>query len=579
MKIVAQDSQYHRFRLYFDYSPDIITFCRILKDSFGWKRFSFTSYKEEKFWVFSETVFLKVLVEKFPDIEIEPQVMEIWKKEDSEINQEKERENEINLIKQKKDTKFEVKGIKENLYPYQKVGIEFLIASGGKAIIADPPGLGKTSQTLGYITHLDIKKALVVCPATIKSSWENEILKWTDLSYIIINSKTKIEEIPEDTRIWIINYDILKKSLEILLKINFNLVVFDESHFLKNNSSQRCRAARHLTRNISKVIHLTGTPLLSRPIEMFTLLNMIDPQLWNNYYNYSRYFCGGKQTRWGWDSSGATHTEELHNRIKKYFIRRSKEEVLKFLPPKNRIDVPVRLENNILKEYEAAEDDLFRYLKTYKGKQPSEIARIIAAEKLAKLTILRQLVSLGKIDTAEEIINSILESEEKILVFASFIKPLNILFEKFKNISVMLTGMTPIEERGEIVKEFQNNPNIKIFFGGLKSAGLGITLTAAQNVLFLDYSFVPADHKQAEDRVHRHGQKASSINIYQLFAKETIDEKLKKILERKQKIFDQVIEGKTIEKQKKEDIIKEVFNDIIERKEDKWEPMQLRRNQ
>jgi len=143
MQIKAEKSRYHRFALYFDYTPDRIEFCRVLKDSLGWQRFSFNSTGGEKRWVFSETVFVKLLSERFPEVEIEPAVMNIWQHEDPAVAASKRKEEAVERVREKKDTDLEIKGIKGDLYDYQKVGVEFLLASGGRAIIADPPGLGK----------------------------------------------------------------------------------------------------------------------------------------------------------------------------------------------------------------------------------------------------------------------------------------------------------------------------------------------------------------------------------------------------------------------------------------------------
>lgn len=324
-----------------------------------------------------------------------------------------------------------------------------------------------------------------------------------------------------------------------------------------------------IAKSTPEVVLLSGTPLLSRPVEMFTLLHMIDPKTWNNWYDFTRRYCGGHQGRWGYEAKGATNTDELHNRIKRYFIRRQKSEVLSQLPPKVRIEVPVILSSDIRDQYDAAEDDLAEYLHEYRGKQPAEIAKVVAAEQLAKLNVLRQLAALGKVESAAEIIESTLESDEKILVFSSFMEPLRQLQERFKDQSVTITGETSVDDRGAIVTKFQEDKSIKVFFGGIRSAGVGITLTAAQNVLFLDYAWNPADMQQAEDRIHRPGQTATSVNIYQLHAENTIDGKLLTLLKKKQEVFDKVVEGVQATKEDNDAAkiaFKDVIGDVVERR-------------
>lgn len=574
MRIYSNKTQYHRFAFSYEYRSDKVEFCRILKEVFGWQRFSFSSENEQKQWVFSEIMFLVLLTEKFDNIEIDADVRKIWEDEKGLDVSEKIKREDIAIIKDKTDTDLRVSGIKGDMYDYQKVGVEFLIASGGRAIIADPPGLGKTLQSLGYLTHMGHERTLVVCPASVKAVWEKEIKKWTHMSYIIIDSKTKIDEIPADTKIWIINYDILKKHINALLKIRFDLMIGDECHYLKNHRAQRTKAVRALATHIPHIVLLSGTPLLSRPVEMYTLLNFVAPSVWSNWYDFTRRYCGGKQGRFGYDVSGSTNADELHERIKRYFIRRKKSEVLSQLPPKNRIDVPFWMDPATAKLYDTAENNLVAYLKENKGKKPAEIARIIQAEQLAQLNILRQLCSSGGIKTTEDIIESVIESGEKILVFSSFIEPLNALKEKFKDQAVMITGTTPVGERGKIVDEFQTNPDKKVFLGGIRSAGVGVTLTAAQSVLFMDYSWNPADHQQAEDRIHRPGQEANSVNIYQLHAKGTVADKLSKILKKKQKVFDQIIEGVAVDEETGS--VKEIITDILGRKGSDFEPMVLK---
>lgn len=543
MKIVLDKTKYHRFGLYYDYDPEKVTFCQGLKESFGWEKFSFQSDGPKKRWIFSDTLFIPVIKERFPFAIVDPEVERLVAKEQAWSLKQQEISEQVDIIKNKKETDFTVNNLKSKLYDYQKVGVEFLVVSGGRAILADSPGLGKTCQALAFIKHQALKRTLVVCPASVKFVWGKEIKKWTNLTYVIIDSKTKIAEIDPTVQIWIINYDILAKNLIQLGKIRFDCLVGDESQLIKNLRAKRTKAFRILSREIPYIALLTGTPLLSRPSELFSLLNIIDPKTWTNFYEYARKYCNLRQTRWGIDFSGATNTEELHYRIRGYFIRRNKSEVLKELPPKNFIDVPVELSSEYAKKYETAARNLAEYLRRYAGKQPKEIARSLEAEKLSQLNVLRQLSALGKVDIAKEVIENIIDSGEKVLVFSSFVEPLKQLKNYFGDKAVILTGETSLVDRENIINSYQNDTNIKVFCGGIKSAGVGITLTAAANVLFLDYSWNPADHHQALDRAHRPGAEYESLNIYQLFASETIDEDLKEMLNKKQKIFDQVIEG------------------------------------
>lgn len=554
MKVVAEKSAYHRFALYYEYDPEKVAFCRSLKDGFGWQRFGFAADGKLKRWVFSESLFVPVLAERFPELQIDPEVERVVKHEQEWTKQEKKREEKIDIIKRKEDTDFRVKGLKKELYPYQRVGVEFLVESGGRAINASEMGTGKTAMTLAYIKHQKFQRSLIVAPASVKFSWKNEIQKWTNLSSIVIDSTTDIASIDADINIWVINYDILKKHFGQLGKIRFDCIVGDEAQLIKNPQAIRTKAFRQLSSNIGSVILLSGTPLLSRPAELYSLLNIIDPKTWNHWHDYARRYCKLTRTPWGWDSSGATNIDELHARIQKYFIRFKKDDILKELPPKIFTEIPIQLPGDIAKEYNSAEKDLAMHLRLYSGKQPAQIAKTMQAEKLAKLNILRLLVAKGNAESAKEIIENIIETGEKILVFSSFVEPLENLKTYFGNQAVMITGKTDIKEREAIVKAFQEDKKVKIFLGGYKSAGTGITLTAASNFLGIDDPWNPADRSQSIDRLHRPGTTATSVNIYRLHAIGTVAEDMKETLEKKQGIFDRVIDGKS----------EEIVNDIIE---------------
>lgn len=442
----------------------------------------------------------------------------------------------------------EVKGIKGNLHDYQKEGVEFFLKSGGRAILNDSPGVGKSCQALGFITHNDYKRSLIICPASVKYSWEIEIKKWTNLKLFIVESKTKFIDIPHDTNIIIINYDVLKKHFNELMKYKFDVLVGDEVQYIKESTAIRSKAFKAIAKNIPNVIMLTGTLVLSRPIEMFNALNLIDPKVWNNWYYFAVRYCEGRQGYWGFETKGASHLDELKIRISKYFLRRTKEEVLPELPPKNFIDVPIDLPTEIRKQYDLAEASLVHYLKTYKkDKTEKEIVKSLAGEKLVKLNVMREINALGKIETAKELVETIISSGEKVLIFSDFNAPLKELREYYGEKSVMIIGETPVEERGKIVDSFQINPDIKIFLGGTLSAGTGITLTAASNVIFLSLPWRPADMEQALNRAHRPGAKYESLNIYTIISRDSIDFLMRKMLSKKQNIIDQLIEKKQIE--------------------------------
>lgn len=559
MKILKERTQFHEYAFESEYGNDVVEYCQYLKDTLGWKEFTWD--KEKKVWRFTDPSLISVLKNKFFGIE-----------NDLEVEQdlhnylvfkilEEEKEKNAQRIKESKVSTMEIKGIKGNLYEYQKLGIEFLVNSGGRALLADSPGVGKTAQALGYIAHVGHKRSLIVCPASVKFAWENEIEKWTTLKSYVVDSKTKLETIPFDVHCIIVNYDILKKFYKEFMKYKLDCMVCDESHLVKSNTATRSKIIKLLSQSIPNVIMLTGTPVLSRPIEMFNVLSMIDPKKWNNYYSYATKYCEGQQGYWGFEAKGASNLPELKEKISKYFLRRTKEEVLSQLPPKNRVEVPIDLPKEERTQYNLVEENLVKYLKQYKKeKTDKQIMKSLAAEKLVKLNLLREINAMGKIPTAKELIDGIIEAEEKVIVFSSFNAPLEELADLYEEESVLLLGNTPIDERGEMVKKFQSDPKCKIFFGGTRSAGVGITLTAASNVIFLDLPWNPADLEQGENRAHRPGATYESLNIYQIISRNTIDSFMKKLLARKQDIINQLIEGKVVEEE--DNMINEYINSL-----------------
>ena len=323
-------------------------------------------------------------------------------------------------------------------------------------------------------------------------------------------------------------------------------ILIHNCHLIKSPKAMRSKIVKALSHNIKNVIMLTGTPLLSRPIEMFNMLTIIDPAAWTNYYSYATRYCEGRNGNWGFEAKGASNLDELRERIDSYFLRRTKEEVLKELPSKNFIEVPIDLPKVDRELYEMVEKNLAAYLKAHE-KTSKEIKKAMSAEKLVKLNLLREINTNGKISAAKEIIDGIIEAGEKVLVFSSFNSPLKALAEIYEDSSVMILGETPVDDRGEIVKQFQEDPSINVFCGGFKSAGVGITLTAASNIVNLDLPWNPADVEQAVNRAHRPGADYESLNIYQILTKDSIDDFMKDLLEKKQEIIDQLLKGETVE--------------------------------
>jgi len=557
MKIIPEENSLFKYALDFDFDPNIVTFCRQLKDIFGWKEFNSIDGK----WRFNNMGIAIDIRKAYPDCQIADEIVIDYSFAEMERADNLLKEENAERIKHSTESDIVINGLNGDLYPYQKVGVEFFMNSDGRAILADQMGTGKTLQSLAYIVHSKKPRSLIICPSAVKHSWDGEVEKWTNLKALVVDSQMNGKVFKNDYYdIVIINYDIVIKFLKEIVDANFDTIVVDEFTYIKNSKAKRTKSVRIICKKAKSVLLLSGTPMLSRPVELFNGLNIIDPKTWNDYLAYTKMYCQGHQGRWGWDANGASNLEDLQKRISKYFIRRTKDQILKDLPEKIFVNRPIELDREYQARYDLAMNEFGKFLRDVKKKRTPEIVRALQAEKLVKIGALRQLTSEGKISFAEDIINEILESDEKMLVFSVYNKPLEVLYEKFKDISVMLTGKTAEEDKNNAIDNFQNNKDVKIFFGGTLSAGMGITLTAATNIVFLDYAWNPSMMSQSIDRIHRIGNTASSVNIYNLYAKGTIDEYMTKLLKKKQLLFDKIIDGKDVKVKTSGD---SMLNDVL----------------
>jgi SWI/SNF-related matrix-associated actin-dependent regulator 1 of chromatin subfamily A len=459
-----------------------------------------------------------------------------------------------------------IPGLKKEPFPFQKEGIEFIEKREGRALIGDDMGLGKTLQSLGWLQYKgkDALPAVIVVPSYLKLNWKKEIQESTSFTkVVVINGGFKKESIPpSDTEIYIVNYDIIedrfKKSKknspdqkpeiiskgwkEFFIQLKAKTLIFDECHFLKDRKTKRTHAAVYMSKYFQNVIGLSGTPITNRPEEFWTIINMIDENLFPKFMSYAFRYCNARKTPWGWDTKGASNTTELNQILtNSIMIRRLKTEVLKQLPPKRRIRVPFNLTNKL--EYDKAEKNFIKYLLNTKGREKAEKAQ--QAETLVQIEELKQLSVKGKMKACIEWIQNFIESEQKLVIFCHHSSTINQIQEAFPNISVKVNKDTSNEKRQECVELFQKNPDIKLFIAGIRSGGTGLTLTAASNVAFMELDWTPGAHDQAEDRIHRIGQ-AEECTIYYLISENTIEEQMIDIIETKRRVLSKILNGEDI---------------------------------
>lgn len=486
--------------------------------------------------------------------------------------------------------------MKHELFEYQQQGVVFL-TERKKAILADQPGLGKTIQAITAANNLG-RYTLVICPASLKTNWAREIIaRDAEARIQIIGSGSKVEEYSDGDGSggeWlIINYDLLAKYTreDLRILVPYQTLILDEAHYIKETKTIRTKAALLIAELADNVFLLTGTPILNRPIELYPLLKAIGHPIAADWYSYAMKYCGAfKQSAVRWvrvngkpqrkafyflNVGGATNLPELGEKIKSVYLRRTKKE-LKNLPEKISNEVIVSLSPAHIKKYNSAWSTYLAYLDSMKDELLEELGsqdefdvkmeKVVSAKHLVELQKFRQITSEAKIERVVSDALRMIENEEKVIIFTVYTATLESLvaaFNKEKIKCVSLSGENDATERQQAVDQFQNDESVKAFIGNIKAAGVGLTLTAATQVLFVDCEWTPALNEQAEDRAHRVGQ-SEVVNIYYYLAENTIDEDVQVALEKKKALIASVLAGDR-QRLKAQSIGKELLKGITSR--------------
>jgi len=458
-------------------------------------------------------------------------------------------------------------------YPYQKEGI----ARGlelKKFMNTDEPGLGKSLQALATINLAEAFPCLVVCPATLKINWEREWHKFTDKKAMVLSDNVR------DTwpfywntgmyQVFIVNYESLKKYFvqqikqskrftlrDVTFKDNINLfksIIIDESHRVKSSATQQAKFVKGIAAGKEWRIELTGTPVVNRPkdlVAQLAILGKLD-EFGGYKYFVSRYCAGPNE---------ASNLKELNSLLwQKVMFRREKSAVLKDLPDKIRSVLTCEITNR--KEYKDAERDLIQYLRKYKEADDERIQRALKGEVMVRINILRQISARGKIKEVVEFVKDFLEEDQKIVLFCSLHEVVDRLKEIFPH-AVSVTGRENSQQKQIAIDSFQRNPKTNIIICSIRAAGVGLTLTAASNVAFVEFPWTYADCCQCEDRCHRIGQK-DSVTAYYFLGKNTIDEKVYNIIQMKKGIANAITGSLDDVPENIVDMVANLFNEDIE---------------
>lgn len=455
----------------------------------------------------------------------------------------------------------DIPGVVKPLFPYQRAGVLEMSQRRGRALLADGMGLGKSIQALAFWRFNRMGKTLIICPKTLILNWKKEILEGLagiDAEDIVPILDAK-QNVVWDKMFYIINYDVMDKWVKQFNEAQFDLLILDEAHYIKNSHARRTKQVFAVAEPIPHVLALTGTPILNRAIEIWNLLHLLDPVTYGQKGGFVKRFT--QIANPAIDTEGETSVAEADDASFRSFrdpeelgrilretvmIRRTKQEVLKELPPKVREMIILPCDQASMEPYRQSEEEFVKYLIEQRMTIGQFLRSVVdghnirGTQLLASLTKVRQQAVMAKLGAAIEWIENFLESGEKLIVFAHHREPIHRLQEQFGSVAVSFTGEDKLEDRDAAVKAFQSSPDVKLIIISIKAGGTGITLTAASNVAFLETDWSPGNNEQAEDRAHRIGQEAESVNIYYLVAEGTIDVPIYNLVREKAEMLDRV---------------------------------------
>lgn len=450
--------------------------------------------------------------------------------------------------------------LKMILRPYQVAGYQWLnylreIKWGG--ILADDMGLGKTVQALSFLEHylgeMGKLKALVVCPTTLIYNWENEIKKFTPkLTYRIHHgaARTRTKEELINHNVTITTYGTLRSDIKLLMSVDFDYVILDESQAIKNPGSKVTKAACLL--NAKHRLCMSGTPLQNNTFDVFAQMNFLNPGMLGTMEFFRQEFAIPI------DKFGeADRKDHLRKILYPFILRRTKEQVAKDLPEKQEMILWCEMEDDQRKIYEAYRNDFRdKILGTIQeqGIQRSQLTILQGLMKLRQIcdspAILNEEEkfenhSIKLDELAREIVENI--GDHKALVFSQFLGMLALIKAKLEELGVKyeyFDGSTSAPDREKAIQSFQNDEEVRVFLISLKAGGVGLNLTAADYVYIVDPWWNPAVEQQAIDRTHRIGQ-TKNIFAYRMICRDTIEDKILQLQEKKRVLAKELIADDT----------------------------------
>lgn len=442
------------------------------------------------------------------------------------------------------------------LFEYQKAGVRFLVKSR-RALLADDMGLGKTVQVIAACEELHASRVLVLCPNAVKDVWSKEVVKWAPDRVATVlrgsNRAAKLKVLEEFSEGYlVVNYEAARERRENggllaeLLAMDWDVVVVDEAHNVKNRKAQQTQGIRKLALRAECAYLLTGTPIMNRIDDLWSPLNMLYPKQYSSFWAFAKKHTWVTQGPFGWQIDGRPRAPEaLRRELAPIMLRREKQEVFPDMPPKMYQKLWVDLEGEQLRVYKEIEELAMA--------QVTEDMLVITPGVLARLTRCRQVaISPGLIGgestgaKLDALLGVLHGTEKKVIVFSQFAQAIKLVSRILTEEGIphlTMTGDTPDADRAGAVERFQTDPGIQVILMTTQLGGVGLTLTAASVVVFLDKMWTPAQNEQAVDRTRPHLQK-ESVQVIEILARDTVDEMVEEVLGGKVSIIEAVVARK-----------------------------------
>ncbi len=437
------------------------------------------------------------------------------------------------------------------LLNFQKEGLDFLLKSSGNALLADEMGLGKTVETLSYVaTEKQTFPVLVIAPLVTLTNWQREIAKFlkkksrngrileSESPSVTLIRTGKSKQLPK-TDIYVINYELLFKRNSDLSQLGIKTIVCDEVQNLRSKTTQKYKAVKKLAAlpSILYRIGLSGTPIYNRGSEIWPIIDIIKPGLLGNFKEFCEYFCyvNDKGKAIVLENKRASLRHELQKHV---MLRRKKSDVLKELKDKVRYKEVIASDTDY---YIEELDKIWKKLEQEQKDAETEFSKSAAYQRAIQSE--RQIAGIAKLPHVINFVKNIMEIEESVVVFCHHKYIHKLLHESLAEFSpaAIIGGQTD-KIRQKSIDDFQNG-DTKLLIAGLRAGNLGINLTRAKYIIFAELDWSPAIHLQAEDRLHRIGQK-NTVFAYYLIGNGTLDNHVADILVDKSYEIDSIMDEK-----------------------------------